>query len=92
MSKTFSAVYQDGVFRPEVPPDLPEGTSVRLTIVPPPRPLPSDGQAPLTGQALLDRIKAIASKFNPSTDRPEVTSNNVDAILYGGREASGDVR
>ena len=90
MAKTFSAVYRDGVFRPEVPPDLPEGTSVRLTIEPTPRPLPAEGKTPLTGQALLDLIQHISNKAKPGP--PENTSENVDAILYGVKGDPRDVR
>jgi predicted DNA-binding antitoxin AbrB/MazE fold protein len=90
MSKTIKAVYQDGVFRPEVPPELAEGAEVRLTIVEPP-PAPKQ---PLVGEELLALISKSWKKFNPNTDRPEVTSENVDQILYGsgGSGGIGDVR
>ena len=32
MKGTVEAVFQDGVFRPDRPPDLPEGERVRLTV------------------------------------------------------------
>ena len=84
---TFFAIYKDGVFRPEVPPDLPDGTAVQLTIV---TPIIRLAQTPLMGQALLDRIQAIAAKAKPGP--PENTSENVDAILYGVKGDPGDVR
>ena len=87
---TVIAVYRDGAFHPEVPPDLPEGTSVRLTIEQERKEAPST----LTGSELLEHISKSWAKFDPSTDRPDVTSENVDTILYGsgGRGGSGDVR
>lgn len=80
---SFDAVYQDGVFRPTTPPDLPDGTAVRLTVVPatPARPT-------LDPAEVLARIRAIAAKFNPATDNPHVTSANVDEILYGGPDGA----
>jgi predicted DNA-binding antitoxin AbrB/MazE fold protein len=90
MSKTINAVYENGVFRPDVPPDLPEGATVRLMIAPPARPIPLEGQTPLTGTALLELIQRIASKAKPGP--PENTSENVDAILYGVKGDPSDVR
>ncbi|MFO0804017.1 MAG: antitoxin family protein [Gemmataceae bacterium] len=90
MPETINAVYENGVFRPEVPPDLPDGSAVRLSIVtPPPEP-----KTPLTGPELLALISKSWKKFNPNTDRPQVTSENVDQILYGsgGSGGPGDVR
>lgn len=89
MSKTFSAVYQDGVFRPEIPQDLPDGTSVQLTFAPT---RPVEAKTQLTGPEMLALISKSWAKFNPDTDRPEVTSMNVDAVLYGMKGDSGDAR
>jgi predicted DNA-binding antitoxin AbrB/MazE fold protein len=85
---TIDAVYQDGVFRPDVAPDLPEGTRVWVTVDATQVPQPQ----PLTGEALMELIRSAAAKFNPATDRPEVTSANVDAVLYGRKGDPGDVR
>jgi predicted DNA-binding antitoxin AbrB/MazE fold protein len=85
MTTTINAVYQDGVFRPEVPPDLPEGTTVQLWVLTPKR-------SRLVGEAALEHLRYVASKFDPLTDRPEVTSENVDEILYGKKGDPGDVR
>ena len=90
IEREISAVYQDGVFRPDVPPDLPEGATVRLSIITP-APEPT---VPLIGPELLALISKSWKKFNPNTDRPQVTSENVDQILYGsgGSGGPGDVR
>ena len=87
---TVNAVYRDGAFHPEVPVELPEGASVRLSVEPD-RPQPP---SPLVGPELLALISKSWPKLNSATDRPEVTSENVDKILYGsgGRGGSGDVR
>ena len=77
--KTIDAVYQDGVFRPTAPVELPEGTAVRVTVVvPEPPPRVRDPEE------IMAHIRAAHAKFNPATDNPEVTSRNVDEILYGG--------
>ena len=86
MSTTFNAVYRDGVFRPDSPPDLPDGATVRLTIVPEIKPHPNQ----LTGPELLAHILKSAAKARPGP--PENTSENVDAILYGVKGDPGDVR
>ena len=84
MSIILGAIYRDGAFYPDTPPDLPEGAAVSLSVlataVTPSR--------PLTGEALLARIRAIVGKFDPATDRPGVTSENVDRILYGGPDGA----
>lgn len=86
MSETINAVYENGVFRPEVPPDLPEGTAVRLSIVtPPPEP-----ETPLTGPELL---APISKSWKKAKSGPvENVSGNVDAYLYGVKGDPGDVR
>lgn len=92
MSAAIDAVYQNGVFRPVTPPDLPDGTAVRLAILPaPPVFAPPDLPPPDPAKALA-RILATVAKFDPATDHPEVTSANVDAILYGRPGDPGDVR
>ena len=66
MTAVIDAVYRGGVFCPATPPDLPEGTAVRLTVVPatPARPLlgllaalqqlPDNPDAPTDGAAQHD--------------------------------------
>lgn len=83
MTTVIDAVYQDGVFRPATPPDLPDGTPVRLTVVPA-TPAPTGAEA----YARIQEIIARSHKPGP----PENTSENVDAILYGRPGDPGDVR
>jgi predicted DNA-binding antitoxin AbrB/MazE fold protein len=85
MANTFNAVYRDGAFYPEVPPELPEGSAVEILVVKPRR-------ARLVGQAACDHLREIARLFDATTDRPEVTSENVDEILFGKKGDPGDVR
>ena len=86
MTAVIDAVYRDGVFCPATPPDLPEGTAVRLTVVP---------NAPTSPQftgaeraALIHEI--IARSYKP--EPPENVSEDVDAHLYGQPRDPGDVR
>jgi predicted DNA-binding antitoxin AbrB/MazE fold protein len=90
MAETINAVYEDGVFRPEIPQNLPNCAAVRLTIEAEP-PALTDGKPHLTGAEVLAIISKSWKKFNPNTDRPGVTSENVDQILYGSG-GPGDVR
>jgi len=82
MTTAIDAVYQNGVFRPTTPPDLPDGTAVRLTILPASR--SATPSAPLDPAAVLARIRAIAALPEEPGGDPTVTSRNVDEILYGG--------
>lgn len=86
MSTIVDAVYRDGVFRPATPPDLPDGTAVRLSVVPalPAKPHLTGAE----GYALIQKMIARSHKPGP----PENTSENVDAILYGQSGDPGDVR
>ena len=79
MSATIDAVYREGVFLPSILPDLPDGTAVRLNVVP-----AVPAKKPATGAEALALMQQVIAKFNPTTDNPEVTSENVDEILYGG--------
>ena len=90
MSQPFEAVYQDGVFRPTGPVDVPAGATVRLVVVPPPPP----PRPPRDPDALLARIARIAEKANktPAVNDGLVVSENVDRILYGTKGDPGDVR
>jgi predicted DNA-binding antitoxin AbrB/MazE fold protein len=86
MSTIIDAVYEHGVFRPAVPPDLAEGTSVRLTVSPAEAPAP-----PPEGRTAYDIIAAIVAR-SAKPGPAENTSENVDAILYGRPGDHGDVR
>jgi hypothetical protein len=83
MSQPFEAVYQDGVFRPTGPVDVPPGATVRLVVVPvPPPDPPFDPDGP-TAHDLLKHI--IEMPIEPgAVDDGVVVSENVDKILYGG--------
>ncbi len=87
---TVDAVYRDGAFHPDHPQELQDGTKVRLTFEQDWK----ESASTLTGSELLEHISKSWAKFDPTTDRPDVTSENVDTILYGsgGRGGSGDVR
>ena len=92
MSAAIDAVYQNGVFRPVRLPDLPDGTTVRLAILPvQPVFAPPDLPPPDPAKALA-RILAADAKFDPATDHPEVSGENVDAILCGRHGGPGHVR
>ena len=82
---TITAIYENGVFRPEVAPDLPNGSKVELKVVFPKLPR-------LVGTVAVEYLRRVTANFDPATDRPEVTSNNVDEVLYGKKGDSGDVR
>lgn len=85
MTIAVDAVYQNVVFRPTTPPDLPEGTAVRLTVEPaPPAAPPTDGPS---AYAILTAITARSVKPGP----PETTSRDHDKVLYGERGDPGDV-
>ena len=76
---TIDAVYQNGVFRPTTPPDLSDGTTIRLTVLPAkPTALPPDPEVVL---ALLQRIAELP--MEPGGD-PTVTGRDHDRTLYGG--------
>ena len=80
MSTTIEAVYRDGVFRPAIRPNLAEGTAVRLTVN---ATIVIEAPDPRTAHEMIQTILARPYKFNPETDKPEVTSENHDDILYG---------
>lgn len=70
--------------------ELPDGTAVRLAILPSPSGLAPPDLPPPDPAKALARILAIAGLSNPGP--PENTSENVDAILYGRPGDPGDVR
>lgn len=82
---TITAIYENGVFRPVVALDLPNGSKVELKVVFPKLPR-------LVGTAAVEYLRRVTANFDPATDRPEVTSNNVDEVLYGKKGDPGDVR
>ena len=86
MSTVIDAVYQNGVFRPTTPPDLPDGAAVRLTVVAAASPA---APAPTGAEAYARIQEIIARSYKPGP--PENTSENVDAILYGRPGDPGDV-
>ena len=75
---TIDAVYQNGVFRPAVPPNLRDGTAVRIVVVAEP-----PVAAPSPGKAAYEMVRVIAEMPEESGGDPNVTSLNVDRILYG---------
>jgi len=79
MSTTIAAVYRDGAFHPDTPPDLPEGTAVRLAVIAKPAVLPRS-----PGRAAFEMIRALAELPEQAGGDPRVTSENHDEILYGG--------
>ncbi len=79
MSATIAAVYRDGAFHPDTPPDLPDGTAVSLAVVAKP-------QSP--GQAAFEMMRAIAEMPEQAGGDPNVTSDNHDEILYGGPDGA----
>ena len=79
MSAIIDAVYRDGVFRPATPPDLPDGTAVRLSVLPS---LPAT--PPPDGRRAFELLRVIAEMpLEPGGD-PTVTGRDHDRILYGG--------
>ena len=78
MTTAVDAIYQNGVFRPTIPPDLPNGTAVRITVEPRP------SAAPLDPAAVYQLIKAIADLAEEPGGDPTVTARGHDATLYGG--------
>lgn len=88
MAKPIQAVYEDGVFRPDEPPGLPDGTRVSIVVVT--TEVGSAGRD--TGEqdrrrrSPLEMIEEIASLPLPS-DRRRFSGRDHDRILYGEREA-----
>ena len=85
MAGEFDAVYEDGVFRPTGPVDLPPGATVRLAVVPlPPEWPPFDPDGP-TAYEMLKHIIDIPRDPGYVPDADDATvSENVDKHLYGG--------
>ncbi len=87
MATTIYAVYRDGAFHPDVPPELPEGAKVRLTLE---TERGSKPQPPSSGEEILATISKAWGKVKPGP--PENTSERVDELLYGKPGDPGDVR
>ena len=82
MAGEFDAVYEDGVFRPTGPVDLPPGAAVRVTAVPVYPPFDPDGP---TAHDVLKHILDIPRDPGYVPDADDATvSENVDKHLYGG--------
>jgi predicted DNA-binding antitoxin AbrB/MazE fold protein len=80
MTAVIDAVFRGGVFCPTTPPDLPEGTAVRVVVAAasaPPRP-------PLDPAEVFARLKRIADLPEEPGGDPTITGRNHDLILYGG--------
>lgn len=77
---TIDAVYRDGAFHPTTPQPFAEGEAVRLTIVE----VAPAASVELDPTEVLARILATAAKARKEGDNPNVTSRNVDEVLYGG--------
>jgi predicted DNA-binding antitoxin AbrB/MazE fold protein len=88
--ETIRAVYEDGVFRPVGPVELPEGAWVEVTAIGQNEAQPADenqGQRkatkPLVGEelaALLDQFEALP--YTPHPDGRTDISENHDEVLY----------
>jgi predicted DNA-binding antitoxin AbrB/MazE fold protein len=68
--RTIYAVYENGVFRPTSPVDLPEGTEVRIEPPPlgEPSPVSTDQVSP-TGDEVRRRFEALARRWKAETRR-----------------------
>src|SRR6185437_5889455 len=66
MSTQFNAVYRDGAFHPDVPPELPEGAKVRLTLE---TERGSKPQPPSSGEEILATISKAWGKVKPGPPR-----------------------
>jgi hypothetical protein len=89
MTSTFTAVYADGKFHPTTRPDLPDGTTVTLTVATT-SPLPSAEQSP--GELAYETIRAIVSRHAGKPDPIGdglVVSENVDEVLYSNPHGAG---
>ncbi len=73
--KTVQAIYQNGVFRPSDPVDLPENSQVQLTI----ESKPSSAE----GQNTLAELADIALQFPDNPDLPTDLAAQHDHYLYG---------
>ena len=79
MSAVIDAVYRDGVFRPASLLDLPDGTAVRLSVLP-----PEPATPPPDGRRAFELFRVIAEMPTKPGGDPTVTGRDHDRILYGG--------
>lgn len=79
MTTTFSAVYQDGVLRPEAPVEFAEGERVTMTVV------RKGGVIPCraTPEEVYQNILAIAALYEPHPDEEPFSGEDHDKVLYG---------
>ena len=70
---TIRAVYQDGVFRPLVPPEIKEGTEVEVTV--------PKQRRKLSPEEVAERLLRIADM--PVEKGPTFSGQDHDKILYG---------
>jgi predicted DNA-binding antitoxin AbrB/MazE fold protein len=81
MSPVIDAVYQGGVFRPTVPPDLPEGTAVRLSVEP-----ASPNHPARDGRAAYTKSSGRSSPVRPNPDRQKTPAKTWTRCCTGGPE------
>ena len=93
----FGAVYHDGAFHPTTDVDISEGTKVELEVleqIPNKRTEPlevndqiltADNPSISSGRRAFEKLKRIAELPDEPCEKQNVTSMNVDEILYGGQ-------
>jgi len=69
------AIYENGVFRPTEPVDLPERCEVELSLVPP-------GEHGKSSRPLMELVE-IARQFPPNEDRPSDYAAQIDHYVHG---------
>lgn len=72
---TITAIYENGVFRPLDPVDLPEGSTVRIEPVPAPTAPPAAARTP-EEEAHQDRIYEILSRRHHGGDSQAAARHN----------------
>jgi len=82
MSRTISAIFDAGVFRPLEPVDLAQGTQVtlQLQVSAPPISDEVDEETRQAWQAYLDRMESLPD----NSPRDGLTNRDHDRIIYGG--------
>ena len=84
MSKPIDAIYENGVFKPLTPPNLPEHT--RAKVIPAPEPVEeSDDEVSARRKAaLLKMLEETARMPQHQNNDGWSVANNADDLLYGG--------
>ena len=72
--KNIHAVYENGIFRPTDPVDLPENSEVELTV---------HATAPQAAHKPLQRLLTIAEQFPENPDLPSDLAEQHDHYLFG---------